>query len=111
MELPRTFNLIPGWFADEPFRITAWSRRDGLIYCECESPFEWGEGATVEGSVVDLQLSLSETLEMLIENENHLAKIAKELLREFLDVHKCERVKTFTDVKELIRSLNTPQAD
>ena len=108
--LPRTFGIIPGWFAHEPFRITNWSRHAGMIYCECEAPYGWGCGKTVEDAEMNLRESLSEALEELLKDKDHLSKYAKDTLREFLNIHKCERTKTFATVEELIRSLNNGTA-
>jgi len=104
--VPNTISHIPGWYANKAFKISSWVRINGVIYVECEKPFEWGEGSTVEEAVDDLKENLSDHLRMLLEDKDTLAKCAQETLAQFMDVHQCERCsKEFSNASDLIANL------
>ena len=104
--VPNTISHFPGWYANKPFKISSWVRIHGVIYVECEKPFEWGEGSTVEEAVDSLKENLSDHLRMLLEDKDTLAKCAQETLAQFMDVHQCERCsKEFLNVIDMIADL------
>lgn len=104
--VPNTISHFPGWYANKAFKISSWVRINGVIYVECEKPFEWGEGRTVKEAVDSLKENLSGHLELLLENKDTLAKCAQETLAQFMDVHQCERCsKEFSNVSDMIVEL------
>lgn len=104
--VPNTISHFPGWYTHKAFKISSWARIDGVIYVECEKPFEWGEGGTVDEAVASLKENLSDHLRMLLEDKDTLAKCAQETLSQFMDDHQCERCsETFSNASDMIVEL------